>query len=344
MLQRLVLAIVAMCCSCVLSFSKRTLATSSRFGERQGTENSLLDAEDAATAAADAAELKSLMKDFKDAGEAVYATSQGHWRDAEQARTCSSWGLSGEWAESRQRKIYYGVILNDELELLEILLHEIYPAVDAIIIVESATTFNGFEKEMLYLKHEHMFEPYKDKIRRVEVDFKLEIPNMVKQFGYRWAWQAWEFEEWQRHSVLRGAQDIGDTDIFALGDVDEIVSREYMNAVAHCDPFPKLRQSGVAKQEDCETRKMYLFAFQWHFGCYKYQTHFHPDMTSGICLKKGGINPKHLRTGLEDSRHKMKVPECKRDGVWDGDGVRVVGKKKKRSGRTKWSAGISAAS
>jgi hypothetical protein len=85
-----------------------------------------------------------------------------------------------------------------------------------------------------------------------------------------------------------------------------------MNAVAHCDPFPRLRQSGVAKQEDCETRAMYLFAFQWHFGCYKYQTHFHPDMTSGICLKKGGINPKHLRTRLEDSRHKMKVPECKR--------------------------------
>jgi hypothetical protein len=54
-----------------------------------------------------------------------------------------------------------------------------------------------------------------------EVDFKREIPNMVKQFGYRWQWQAWEFEEWQRHSVLRGAQDIGDTDIFALGDVNE---------------------------------------------------------------------------------------------------------------------------
>ena len=254
----------------VVALSNNKLAS---FGHRQGAKEPLIDASNFGEAPVRQVQTnnktaRAVIEAFSDSGAADRAVSSPRWWNEDAARNCSAWGLNGRWEDTRRRKVYHAIVVNDELELLEVLLYEIYPVVDVIIIVESSTAFTGFAKEMHFLKNQKAFEPYMDKIRRIQVDFKKELPNIKKAFGYRYAWMAWEFEEWQRHAVLRGAQDMADDDIFILGDVDEIVSREYMNAVAHCDPFPKLKQSGQILQSDCEVQSLFLFAFQWHFGCY----------------------------------------------------------------------------
>ena len=90
---------------------------------------------------------------------------------------------------------------------------------------------------------------------------------MLNAFGYRFGWDPWEYEEWQRHAILRGAGGIGDEDILVLADVDEVMSRGYIDAVRKCEPFPKIREGGRAIQENCQVMTASIVSFQYHFGC-----------------------------------------------------------------------------
>ena len=65
---------------------------------------------------------------------------------------------------------------------------------------------------------------------------------------------------------------------------------------------------------------VHVHLHQYHFGCIRDNVHYHPDFTSGICLKDlsssssqqgkaavgKGINPKHLRTKQVDSRTQIR--------------------------------------
>jgi hypothetical protein len=180
-------------------------------------------------------------------------------------KRCADWGLKGDWG-GRKRKLYYAFILNDELDILEIVLHEIFEAVDVIIIVEGALSFTGYYKGLHYKQNEKAFAKYASKIRHVQVDFVREMPAMLQALGHRFGWDEWEYEEWTRHATLRGADDIGADDIFLLADVDELTSRAYLHALAHCDldmePAPK-----------CEVRGVVTMGFQYHFGCHRIWPH-----------------------------------------------------------------------
>eukprot|EP00854_Cymbomonas_tetramitiformis_P000424 gene424-785_t len=70
-------------------------------------------------------------------------------------KSCQRWGLSGEW-RPRGRKIYYAVMVAAELQLLTVLLEEIFPVVDVIILQESRhmwRTGHTEEKELLFQKY-----------------------------------------------------------------------------------------------------------------------------------------------------------------------------------------------
>jgi hypothetical protein len=186
---------------------------------------------------------------------------------------CADWGMEGAWGP-RKRKIFYALLINDELDILDIVLHEIFEAVDVIIIVEGALSFTGYYKGMHFRHNEQAFAKYSSKIRRVEVDFVQEMPAMVQAFGYRFGWDEWEYEEWTRHATLRGAHGIGTDDLFLLADVDELVSRGHLQAMARCE-------MNMVKAPACEVRLIPLMLYQYHFGCNRPWIHAHPDVTTG---------------------------------------------------------------
>ena len=65
--------------------------------------------------------------------------------------------------------IYDFLIMNDEFDMLEIRLFELYEYVDLFLIAESNTTFTGKPKP-LYLKDNwNRFRRYHNKMRRIEV-------------------------------------------------------------------------------------------------------------------------------------------------------------------------------
>ena len=112
----------------------------------------------------------------------------------------------------------------NELELLEIRLHELDPVVDVFILAEARHTFQKKQKELLFEQNKQRFAKFLPKIRHVIVD---ELPG----FFYKWRRpDAWVVSDYQKGQVVRGLSDAkpGDTVIFS--DVDEIPKADAVRA------------------------------------------------------------------------------------------------------------------
>ena len=117
------------------------------------------------------------------------------------------------------------ILFNDELELLEIRLHELDRVVDQFVIVESNKTFSGKDKEPVFLNSRHKFRNFSNKITHVIVRDMPDTPD------------AWERERWQRNAILRGLKNIKDTDVILISDADEIPNAW---AVSHSNTVRRL--------------------------------------------------------------------------------------------------------
>lgn len=108
-------------------------------------------------------------------------------------------------------KIYDCFIFFNELELLDVRLHELYDEVDYFVLVESVETFRGKSKPLYYDTNKAHFEKFSDKIIHVIVKDRIQITN------------PWIREEFQRNQIMQGLVDCDKNDIIMISDVDEII-------------------------------------------------------------------------------------------------------------------------
>ena len=99
----------------------------------------------------------------------------------------------------------------NELDLLEIRLHELADTVDAFVLVEADRTFTGEPKDLYFEKNKKRFAKFQDKIIHVVV---RDMPNSPRD--------AWEMERYQRNAIVRGLGSCGPDDYVIISDVDEI--------------------------------------------------------------------------------------------------------------------------
>jgi hypothetical protein len=111
-------------------------------------------------------------------------------------------------------KIYDCFIFNNELDVLEVRLHELYSVVDHFVIVEARETFMGNPKPFHFRDHLTRFSPFTDKIIHVPVGDLPESNN------------PWVREYFQRDCIGRGLGDLKDDDLVLISDVDEILRRD----------------------------------------------------------------------------------------------------------------------
>jgi len=135
-------------------------------------------------------------------------------------------------------------------------------------------------------------------------------------------------------------------DIGIMADLDEIVSRDFLNALQVCD-FPKLRYN-PDERPDCQTPKMALSAIQFDGSplCIKKDEWFHPDVILGNCIvgvgdPSGRATPQREYSppgstaktlghrndgwGLDDyNKYPQDVIDNKRFPLWDGRDIREV--------------------
>jgi len=108
-------------------------------------------------------------------------------------------------------QVYDCFLFFNELELLEIRLHEMAPYVDHFVIVEANETFRGAPKPYYFAENRERFAQFADKIIHIQLEEHLETDN------------PWIRERYQRQQVFRGLKNCNRKDIIFLSDVDEIV-------------------------------------------------------------------------------------------------------------------------
>ncbi|MBN1915275.1 MAG: hypothetical protein JW769_05245 [Parachlamydiales bacterium] len=109
-------------------------------------------------------------------------------------------------------KIYDCFTFFNEMELLEIRLHEMYPYVDKFVLVEACETHRTATPKPFYFDmFKERFAPFLDKI----IHIKLEEPYSTDD--------PWEREHWHRNQIMRGLTGCHDNDIIMISDLDEII-------------------------------------------------------------------------------------------------------------------------
>jgi len=106
----------------------------------------------------------------------------------------------------------------NELELLEIRLHELTDVVDRFVLVESPVTHSGKPKPLYFAQHrnDQRFAAFLPRIEHVVV----ELPTGA---GHQ---QSWQRENDQRRAIARGLQRFGPGDVLMVSDADEIPSAD----------------------------------------------------------------------------------------------------------------------
>ncbi len=113
-----------------------------------------------------------------------------------------------------QPKVYDCFLFLNELEILDIRLHEMDDVVDKFVLLESVETFRGDPKPLFFAENAARFAQFADKIIHIVFDQTIPTPN------------PWRREFSHRDSLLRGLLECDEDDIVMISDVDEIVSKE----------------------------------------------------------------------------------------------------------------------
>jgi len=112
----------------------------------------------------------------------------------------------------------------NELDLLEIRLHELAPVVDRFVIAESPVTFTGRPKPLHFQDNKARFAAFADKIIHIVVDDQPVTDS------------AWERQWRQRNALDRGIADAAPDDLILLSDLDEIPRPETIRNIKKTPP------------------------------------------------------------------------------------------------------------
>jgi beta-1,4-mannosyl-glycoprotein beta-1,4-N-acetylglucosaminyltransferase len=152
-------------------------------------------------------------------------------------------------------KVYDAFLFFNELDLLEIRLHELDSAVDMFVLVESTKTFSSKCKPLYYLENKERFARFADKIRHVVVDDTPDIsPDPAKGHSRH------KVEQYQRACLDRGLVGCCADDMVIVSDVDEI-----------------FRPVDVQRAKELLTRQRFVLFEQKFFYYY----------LNGLCVQNG---------------------------------------------------------
>ena len=141
------------------------------------------------------------------------------------------------------RRIWDCTLFNGEWELLLLRVEELSEVVEKFIVVESTFTFSGFPKNLLFDKYKANFSKHADKIQYV----------VIEENNHEWS--TWKREEFQRNFVTRCVDELSESDLILLSDVDEI---PYANTV---------REIKESVQDNLFGLEMSLKYFAFDFEC-----------------------------------------------------------------------------
>ena len=122
----------------------------------------------------------------------------------------------------------------NELDILEVRLHEVYDAVDHIILVEATKTHTGNDKPLYYNENKARFEKYNDKIVHIVTNFEehYDFESAIHQPTIDWF-----RENYQREVIHTGLKKLNlqPNDIIHISDTDEIPAKHILKSIRSGD-------------------------------------------------------------------------------------------------------------
>jgi hypothetical protein len=103
----------------------------------------------------------------------------------------------------------------NELELLELRLHELDSVVDRFVLVESTRSHSNQPKPLYFEDNKSQFERFLPKIEHIVVS---NFPTSVQD--------RWVLENFQREAIMRGLRNCRPEDVVIVSDIDEVVSAQ----------------------------------------------------------------------------------------------------------------------
>jgi hypothetical protein len=250
-----------------------------------------------------------------------------------------------------KRKIFLGTMLADETNDV-ILAHstEVYGLYDGIAFVESNTTHFNTPRSLNYGPNtDAAFKLIKSDLfgssNKTHVDINYYYADKTKMNIIDHPHLNNMNREVEQRNLILGMwikQGMERYDVGIMSDLDEIVSRDFLNALTVCD-FPKLRYNPDAEERPtCQTPKIILstISFEGSPKCIKVKPWFHPDIILGNCIlgigdNSGRVTPKrqyHNEYGqrteeyghYDYKKYPKDIVENNRYPLWDGRDIRTV--------------------
>lgn len=145
-------------------------------------------------------------------------------------------------------------MFSNELDLLEIRLHELADVVDFFVLVEATKTHSGKDKPLYYWENKIMFSEFSSRILYVCVDdmpmTKAEINAVLTTQDRHWIESKyqeednWVRERFQRNSMMQKLNEYAaPEDIIIIGDADEIVRKSVVENLDLCEGSNAVEQT-----------------------------------------------------------------------------------------------------
>lgn len=129
----------------------------------------------------------------------------------------------------------------NELDLLDLRLHELDQVVDRFVLVEATLTHAGKPKPLYYEENKVRFSQFRDKICHIIVDdmpvTKQQCSAAYDYWDRHWipdgylTGDNWIRERYQRNQMMKGIQDCDPDDIVIIEDADEMVKPEILQSI-----------------------------------------------------------------------------------------------------------------
>ena len=179
------------------------------------------------------------------------------------------------------RKVIDCFSFYNELDMLNLRLHEMDEIVDYFVLAEATKTHAGKDKPLYYKENKDFFSKFRDKIVHVVVD---DMPNPESDSSKI----SWRRERHQRNKITSGFNDlrINDKDIIILSDVDEVVKPQKLVDFVRSEKYNDHSRFGVEMEaffyDFYHQRKepwyaAVFFSYAFYKSCEKELTKFRKD-------------------------------------------------------------------
>ncbi|KAI4375661.1 hypothetical protein MLD38_013508 [Melastoma candidum] len=171
------------------------------------------------------------------------------------------------WSKlARPRRIYDAIIFSNEVDLLDIRWHELYPLVTKFIVLEANTTFTGKPKPLLFALNQDRFAFARSKI------VSGVFPGRIAKSGsYEDPFQL-ESEQRIAMNALIRRSGISNGDMLIMSDTDEIPSLNTLRLLQWCDGVPPVLHLELRHY-------MYSFEFSVDYSSWRATTHIFGPQT-----------------------------------------------------------------